>query len=212
MTEAVCPPVWGPHEHPVSRRCFWGCREPTSQRSAAHLFFSMASLRSEVDGPLHAMVPDMCLICMMVLWRAARTWSNAKHADKGKGSDLEMTKWSEARSKDEAAEEKRLHDYIDKARQAKAMGFVWHSWCSAGVAKCLWLGQKLCRLAARRLISHCPEVGGPRMGGKKKATLFFHHVEYYIKQQRHTVLSTVTASWQQARSCQTILSSLNHNS
>lgn len=169
---------------------------------------------SQVDGPLHAMVPDMCLICMTVLWRAACKWSNAKHADKGKGSDLEMTKWSKARSKDEAAEEKHLHGYIDKARQAKVMGFVWYSWCNAGVAKCLWLGQKLCRLAARRLISRCPEVegGGGYTWKEKKATLFFHHVEYYIKWKRRTVLNTVTASWQQAQSCQTILSSLSHNS
>lgn len=77
----------------------------------------------------------------------------------------------------------------------------------------VWFGQKLCRLAARRLILCCPEVVGATHGRKKKkATLVFHHVEYYIERQRRTVLSTVTASWQQAQSCHTILSSLNCNS
>lgn len=37
-------------------------------------------------------VPAARLACMTVLPRAAPTRSGTKHADKGKGSDLEMTK------------------------------------------------------------------------------------------------------------------------
>lgn len=110
---------------------------------------------------------------MTVLLRAAPSQGNAKHADEGKGSDLEMTKWSKARSKDEAAEEKRLRGYIDKARRGKAMSFVWDSWRSAGVARCLWFEQKLCRLAGRRLILRHPEVVGATYEREKKATLGF---------------------------------------
>lgn len=120
-----------------SRMCFCSCRELTSRRSAACLFFLMDISCSRVDGALHAMVPDVNLVCMTVFPRATPTWSNAKHADKGKGSDLEMAKRSKARNKDEVAEEKRLLGYIDKGRWEKAMSFAWYSWCSADVARCL---------------------------------------------------------------------------
>lgn len=66
------------------------CTELTSTRSAACPFFPMAVSHSQWMG--HSMAPDVDLVCMTVLLRAVPTRSNAKHADKGKGSDLEMTK------------------------------------------------------------------------------------------------------------------------
>lgn len=158
----LAPWLWGDR-----RRCLWDCTEPTSRRSAACLLFPVAVSLSRVDGPLHTVAPDVGLICMTVLLRALPTRSNAKHADKGKGSDLEMTKWSKGRSKDEVAEEKRLHGDFHRACWGEVTRFVWHSWCSAGTAGCLCYGQSF-GLAARRLILHLSEVGGGATHGRKK--------------------------------------------
>lgn len=117
VAEAVHPPAQAaPWLWEDRRRCLCGCTELASRRSAACLFFPTAVSHSRVDGPLHAVAPDVDLVCMTVLLRAVPARSTAKHADKGKGSDLEMTKRGKGRSKDEVAEEKRLHGYFYRAR------------------------------------------------------------------------------------------------
>lgn len=116
MVEVVHPPARGPPQHPNAERTAEGACVAAENWSPEGVRLVCSSLRLYLaPEPLHAVVPDMNLVCMTVFLRAAPTRSNAKHADKGKGSDLEMTNWSKARSEDEVAEEKPLQGYIDKA-------------------------------------------------------------------------------------------------
>lgn len=109
------------------------------------------------------MVPGMSLACTAVSLRAVPAHSNAQHADKGKGSDLEMTERSKARNKAEVAKEKHLPSYSEIAHQELACARLRH----AGTVRCLRLGQKLWRLAARGFIWCCPGAVGATDGRKE---------------------------------------------
>lgn len=87
------PPTHGHPWHPDSGRTgegAWGLHRADLQKVSSLPVLPYGCIPS--GWALHAAAPDVDLICMTVFLRAAPTRSDAKHADKGKGSDLEMTK------------------------------------------------------------------------------------------------------------------------